>query len=166
MNRQTANLTNRGLQRSLMMGSFLKQNVLGGQNVNGIFALEPMTHLQTAQQYPDMVPLETMQQFAMLNQITLFHQNDTPVPANSFPVNVSYASDNVPNGVARPLLTCSPRAGLSHSCQGLDFRDPSGANENLLRDRDYSKLIRVLRVRGALGNRDHDDGGHQSNGML
>jgi hypothetical protein len=81
-----------------------------------------------------MVPLETIQQFAMLNQITLFHQNDTPVAANSFPVSVSYASDNVPDGVVRPLLTCSPGDGLSHSCQGLDFRDPSGANEDLLRD--------------------------------
>ncbi len=134
MNRQTANLTSRGLQRALRMGSFLKQNVLGGQNVNGIFALQPMTHLQTAQDYPDMVPLETIQQFAMLNHITLSHQGDLPVAANSFPVNVSYASDNVPDGVVRPLLTCSPAAGLSHSCQGLDFRDPSGANEDLLRE--------------------------------
>lgn len=134
MNAQTANLTSRGFQRALKMGSFLQQNVLGGQNVNGIFALQPMTHLQTAQQYPDMVPLETIQQFAMLNQITLFHPNDTPVPASSFPVNVSYASDNVPDGVVRPLLSCSARNGLSRSCQGLDFRDLSGANEDLLRE--------------------------------
>ncbi len=134
MNRRTANLTGRGLQRALMMGSFLKQNVLGGQNAQGIFALQPMTHLQTAQQYPDMVPLETMQQFALLNQVTLWHEGDLPVAANSFPVNVSYASDNVPDGVDRPLLACSPRAGLSHSCQGLDFRNPAGANEALLRD--------------------------------
>jgi hypothetical protein len=134
MNARTANLTSRGLQRALRMGSFLKQNMLGGQNVNGIFALEPMTHLQTAQQYPDMVPLEMIEQFAMLNQITLFQQNDAPVPASSFPLNVSYPSDDVPEGVVRPLLMCSPRNGLSHTCQGLDFRDPSGANENLLRD--------------------------------
>ncbi len=134
INARTANLTSRGLQRALRMGSFLQQNVLGGQNVNGIFALQPMTHLQTVQQYPDMVPLETMQQFAMLNQMTLWHGNDPPLAANSFPVNDSYASDNVPDGVDRPLLTCSPRAGLSHTCQGLDFRDPSGANEDLLRE--------------------------------
>ena len=134
MNLETANLTGRGLQRALMMGSFLQEKVLGGQKAQGIFALQPMTHLQTGQQYPDMVPLETIQQFAMLNQITLWHGPNLPVGANSFPVNVSYASDDVPDGVDRPLLTCSPRAGLSHSCQGLDFRDPSGANENLLRD--------------------------------
>lgn len=134
MNAQTANLTSRGLQRALMMGSFLQKDVLGGQNVNGIFALEPMTHLQTGQQYPDMVPLETVQQFAMLNQISLSHQNDAPVAANSFPIGVSYASDNVPERVARPFLACSPGGGLSHSCQGLDFRDPAGANEKLLRD--------------------------------
>ena len=48
MNPETANLTNRGLQRTLAMGSFLQEKVLGGLNVNGIFALEPMTHLQTA----------------------------------------------------------------------------------------------------------------------
>jgi hypothetical protein len=134
MNARTANLTSRGLQRALRMGSFLQQSVLGGQNANGIFALQPMTHLQTAQQYPDMVPLETIQQFAMLNQITLSHQTDTPVSANSFPVNVSYASDNVPDGVIRPFLTCSSGDGLSHTCQGLDFRDPSGVNEDLLRE--------------------------------
>jgi hypothetical protein len=44
----TANLTNRGLQRSLLMATYLKQQVLGGKNVTGLYALEPMTHLQTA----------------------------------------------------------------------------------------------------------------------
>ena len=67
----TANLTNKGLQRSLLMAPFLQQAVLGMNNVTGIYALEPMTHLQTAGNYPDMVALETIQQFAMLNQITL-----------------------------------------------------------------------------------------------
>jgi hypothetical protein len=134
MNRQTANLTSRGFQRALMMGSFLKQNVLGGQSVNGIFALEPMTHLQTERQYPDMVPLETVQQFAMLNQIALSYVNNSPVVANSFPLNVSYASDDVPDGVAPPFMLCTSQAGLPHSCQGVDFRDPGGANEELLRD--------------------------------
>ncbi len=132
MNTSTANLTSRGLQRALRMGSFLQQDVLGGQNVNGIFALEPMTHRQAAGQYPDMVPLETMQQFAALNQIQLSHPNDTPVTANSFPVNVSYPSDDVPDSVAKPFLMCSSSMGLSHSCQGLDFRDPANVNEGLL----------------------------------
>lgn len=134
MNLQTANLTSRGFRRALMMASFLKQNVMGGQNVNGIFALEPMTHLQTAQQYPDMVPLETMQQFAMLNQVTLSYKGNFPVAAASFPINVSYASDDVPEGVAQPFLPCSTGIGLTHSCQGIDFRDPSGGNEELLRE--------------------------------
>jgi hypothetical protein len=134
MNPQTANLTSRGLQRTLMLGSFLKQNVLGGQNVNGIFALEPTTHLQSANLYPDMVPLETMQQFAVLNQIALSHPGDLPVAASSFPVNMSYSSDDVPDGVAQPFLMCSSGMGLAHGCAGLDFRDPAGANETLLSD--------------------------------
>ncbi len=134
IHRQTANLTSRGLQRSLMMASFLKQNVLGGENVNGIFALEPTTHLQTEHQYPDMVPLETMQQFSVLNQVELSHPGDTPVPAHSFPVNMSYPSDDVPENVAHPFMMCSSSMGLPHSCAGLDFRDPSGANEALLGD--------------------------------
>ncbi len=46
------------------MGSYLQKKVLGNQNVTGIYALEPMTHLQTANNYPDMVALETVQQFA------------------------------------------------------------------------------------------------------
>ena len=71
INPTTANLTNQGLQRSLLMATFLKQKVLGTKNVTGIYALEPMTHLQTASQHPDMVAFETVQQFAMLNQSTL-----------------------------------------------------------------------------------------------
>ncbi len=134
MNPNTANLTNRGLQRALAMGSFLQEKVLGGQNVNGIFALEPMTHLQDSNHYPDMVPLETIQQFAMLNQITLSYESFTPVANNSFPVNVSYSSAPVPSGVVQPLLMCSSANGLPYSCQGLDFRDESGANETLLSD--------------------------------
>jgi len=44
----TANLTNQGLQRSLLMATYLKENVLGNENVTSIYALAPMTHLQTA----------------------------------------------------------------------------------------------------------------------
>src|SRR5581483_8219309 len=82
INPNTANLTNRGLRRALMMGTFLQQQVLGGNNVNSIYALEPLTHLQTANGYPDMVSLETIQQFAMLNQTTQQPQGDAPVTAN------------------------------------------------------------------------------------
>jgi len=49
----TANLTSHGLQRSLLTAPFLQQNVLGKQNVTSIYALELMTHLQTAGNYPD-----------------------------------------------------------------------------------------------------------------
>jgi hypothetical protein len=66
VNPTTANLTSRGLQRSLMMATFLKQSVLGGNNVTSIFALEPMTHLQTANNYPDMAGVEAIEQFAMV----------------------------------------------------------------------------------------------------
>ena len=44
----TANLTSQGLQRSLLMATYLKENVLGNENVTSIYALAPMTHLQTA----------------------------------------------------------------------------------------------------------------------
>src|ERR1017187_7166292 len=83
----TANLTSQGLQRSLLMAPFLQQNVLGKQNVTGIYPLEPMTHLETANKYPDMVALETVQQFAMLNQITLSEAGQIPNTGNSDPIN-------------------------------------------------------------------------------
>src|SRR5664279_2344486 len=96
VNPTTANLTSQGLQRSLLMATFLQQQVLGTQNVTGIYALEPMTHLQTANNYPDMAALETIQQFAMLNQITLSDATlsdagQVPYTSNSYPINVSYA---------------------------------------------------------------------------
>ena len=53
VNADTACLTSQGLQRTLAMASFLRQTVMGGNNVNGLFALEPATHPQTANQYPD-----------------------------------------------------------------------------------------------------------------
>jgi hypothetical protein len=117
------------------MATFLQQNVLGAQNVTGIYALEPMTHLQTAGNYPDMIGLETIQQFAMLNQITLSHGSNSPVTANSCPLNASYSSAPVPDGVAQPFLTCPSGSGLPpYSCQGLDFRDLEHANETLVSD--------------------------------
>ncbi|MGA3009181.1 MAG: hypothetical protein ABSD72_02855 [Terracidiphilus sp.] len=122
MNPITANLSNRGLQRSLLMGTFLQHKVLGGNNVTGIYALEPMTHLQTANNYPDMVGLETIQQFAMLNQISL---SSPPVGAFSYPISASYASGPLPAGVAQPVLPCP-------ACQGLDFNDENGDNEALV----------------------------------
>jgi hypothetical protein len=129
VNPLTANLTSQGLQRSLLMAPFLQQNVLGGENVTGIYALEPMTHLQTTTTgyYPDMVALETIQQFALLNHITLSSDavGGTFYTGNNYPINASYALGSVPIGVATPSLPCP-------ECQGLDFDDQNGDNETLV----------------------------------
>jgi len=126
VNPDTANLTNRGLQRSLLMAPFLKQNVLGGKNVSGIYALEPMTHMQAAGKgtYPDIVPLAIIEQFAMLNQITLTNGN-LSFPANGYPILASYSADSIPVGVAPEAFPCP-------ACQGLDFKDQQGGNETLV----------------------------------
>ncbi len=128
VNPDTANLTNQGLQRSLRMATFLKRRVLGRKNVTGVYAIEPMTHLQTAGNYPDMAALETIQQFALLNQITLSSALPPayiPYTGNSYPINASYASGAVPTGVATPTAFCP-------NCQGLDFADQGGDNETLV----------------------------------
>jgi len=99
VNPATANLTNRGLQRSLRMAKFLRRHVLGRKNVTGIYVLEPMTHLQTASNYPDMAAPETIQQFALLNHITLssaLPPDYFPYTGNSYPLNASYAPGSVP----------------------------------------------------------------------
>jgi hypothetical protein len=126
VNPDTANLTSRGLQRSLLMATFLQHNVLGGKNVTAIYALEPMTHMQDASKgtYPDMVPLAIMEQFAMLNQITLADGNQD-FTANSYPILASYSADSIPVGVAPPSFPCA-------ACQGLDFKDQQGDNEALV----------------------------------
>ena len=125
INPSTANLTNQGLQRSLLMSALLKQNVLGGQNVTSIYALEPMTHLQTANNYPDLVGVATIQQFAMLNHISLSDGIDPPTSANSYPILASYSPGAIPAGVAPPAYPCT-------ACQGLDFNDQNGDNEALV----------------------------------
>ena len=127
INPDTSNLTNRGLQRSLRMARFLKHRVLGGKNVSEVYALEPTSHLQTVNSYPDMAALETIQQFALLNQITIssaLPPQFFPFTGNSYPINASYASSGVPTGVATPSPACP-------SCQGLDFADEGGDNETL-----------------------------------
>jgi hypothetical protein len=130
VNPATANLTNRGLQRSLLMAKFLQQQVLGSKNVTGVYTLEPMTHLQTANNYPDMAALWTIQQFVLLNQITLSTATgsySSPYTANSYPLNASYASGSVPSDATIPSTFCS-------SCQGLDFNDAASDNEALVAD--------------------------------
>ncbi len=127
INFRTANLTSQGLQRSLLTATFLKQQVLGARNATAIYAVEPMTHLQTASKYPDVVSLWTVQQFAMLNQITLSstYQGISPYTANSYPLNASYSSESVPSEAAPPFLPCT-------NCESLDFNDRSGDNETLV----------------------------------
>jgi hypothetical protein len=133
VNVSTANLTSQGLQRTLLMAPFLEQNVLGGNNVTGLYALEPMTHLQTAQQYPDMVALETVQQFALLNQITLSSNGEglNQITGYSYPINASYAAGSLPSGVAALPLPATPSYACP-GCQGLDFADAGSDNEILL----------------------------------
>ena len=123
----TATLTVQGLQRSLAMATFLQKSVLGGNNVNAIYALEPTTHLQTVNNYPDMNALMAVQQFALLNQITLSSDltGGSPYTGQNYPINVSYASGAVPSGVAVP-------AQFYPTCQGLDYNDTNGNNEILI----------------------------------
>ena len=116
INPDTASLTNQSLQRSLLMATYLKNQVLGTNNVTGIYTLAPMTHLQTANNYPDMAAIGFIQQFALLNQITV--QGTT---ANSFPINAAYAPGDVPSRVVEP----SP---YIPGAQGLAFNDASGNN--------------------------------------
>jgi hypothetical protein len=129
INPVTANLTSQGLQRALMMGSYLHQQVLGSENVTEIYALEPMTHLQTANNYPDMVALETIQEFALVNQDSLPESpvGSTLYAANSFPINSSYAVGQIVAGVATPFFNCV-------GCQGIDFSDQGGDNESLMNE--------------------------------
>ncbi|MDD2736518.1 MAG: hypothetical protein PHF56_21510 [Desulfuromonadaceae bacterium] len=131
INRTTANLTSQGLQRSLQMATFLKQQVLGGENVNGIYALSPMTHLQTANNYPDMASIGFIQQFALLNKSTFSNYT-----GNSFPINVAYAQGSVPvpDGVIEPVAGAfwpgSPAYGTTST--GLDFNNTNGNNDTLV----------------------------------
>lgn len=128
VNPATTNLSNQGLNRSLKMASYLKTQVLGNQNVSAIYAISPMTHLQTAHNLPDMAAMGAIQQFAMLNQFTqpLFGTATTAPTANSFPLNLAYAAGQVlPTGVVAPFMDCP-------SCQGLDFGNSGGVNDALL----------------------------------
>jgi hypothetical protein len=128
VNPDTANLTNQGLQRSLLMATYLKQQVLGTKNVNRIYTLEPMTHLQTANNLPDMAAVWYIQQFAMLNQIALTGIGGYGSPlttSNSYPLSASYGPGSVPAGVPASVISCT-------GCMGLDFNDAKGNNEALV----------------------------------
>ncbi len=126
INPDTANLSNQGLQRSLLMATYLKTQVLGTKNVTGIYALAPMTHLQTPNNYPDMTAIGFIQQFALLNQVTLpLYPSGSNYTANSYPINAAYAPGSVPNGVHVPATYCP-------DCWGLDFNNTEGNNDALV----------------------------------
>ncbi len=130
----TANLTSQGLQRSLLMAAYLKRNVLGGNNVNGIYVLEPMTHLQTANNYPDMTAIGYIQQFALLNRKTLpVDAAGSTYTAYSYPINTAYVQGAVPAGVAAPASYCP-------DCNGLDFNNTGGDNDALVSGIINSKI--------------------------
>jgi len=116
INPSTANLSNQGLQRSLLLATYLKQQLLGTNNVTAIYTLEPMTHLQTANKYPDMAAIGFIQQFALLNRKTILGTT-----ADSYPLFAGYAPGDVPAGVAVP----SPYVP---GAQGLAFNDANGNN--------------------------------------
>jgi hypothetical protein len=122
----TANLTSQGLQRSLLMATYLKENVLGEENVTSIYALAPMTHLQTEEKYPDMNAIGSIQQFALLNQHTLpiWNASYSSWTAYSYPIKASYAEGSVPDGVAIPKPYYS-------DCAGLDFNDTIDNNRDI-----------------------------------
>ena len=116
VNPYTANLTSQGLERSLLTGTYLHQ-LAGTSSVNGIYALTPMTHLQTAGNFPDMVAAETVEQFAALTQVTMstaYPGYGSPLTIGGYPINASPPSDSCAN------------------CQGLDFADQGGDNEALV----------------------------------
>lgn len=124
INPNTANLTNKGLQRSLLMATYLKKQVLGTKNVTSIYVLEPMTHLQTANNYPDMAAIGYIQQFALLNQITLTGVGGAGSPfytAHSYPISAS----PVTKSIKYPLDFCP-------DCQGLDFNNTGSNNDSLV----------------------------------
>lgn len=134
INPDTANLTSQGLQRSLMMATYLKQQVLGGNNVTGIYTISPMSHLQTANNYPNMAAIGFIQQFALLNQMTLtLDANGTRYTANSFTINASYARpEGVPAGVAIPQPSGNSASAYCSTCSGLDYNNTAGINDALL----------------------------------
>jgi hypothetical protein len=125
---ETANLTPQGLQRSLQMATFLKQQVLDDNNVTSIYTISPMTHLQTDNQYPDMTSIGYIQQFALLNQQTLPVNTDgNTYTANSYSLNVAYPSEkSLPDGVE------DPKYGYSAKCSGLDYNNTDGINDAIV----------------------------------
>lgn len=123
INEKTANLTNQGLRRAMKLAVWLRTSLLGSVDVKGIYALEPTSHLQTDANYPDLVPLEFIEQFAMVNQYSEFAPQT--VTGSSFPVNLSYSQSSVPADAPVP-------ASFPAGCRGIDYADRNGDNESLV----------------------------------
>ncbi len=151
INPTTANLSNQGLQRSLLMATYLKQQLLGTNNVTGIYVLEPMTHLQTVNNYPDMAAIGFIQQFALLNQFTI--QGTT---GDSYPIDAAYASGYVPAGVV-------DAKSISYLiAQGLVFNDASGDNVALVTRIIQENIPGLLCLLSALGDYQRPAGKYQN----
>lgn len=128
----TANLTSQGLNRSLQLATYLKEIVLSSKNVDGIYALSPMTHLQTENNYPDMTAIGYIQEFAMLNESTLAVGSTTDAngnkslvnfTANSFPIKVSYESnESIPDGVSKPPSISPNSVGLDYNSVDNNYK--------------------------------------------
>lgn len=125
IDKDTANLTPQGLNRSLQMATYLKKNLLRSKNATSIYTLAPMTHLQTPNQYPDMTSIGYIQQFALLNQTTLPISETSSYTANTLPIKASYPKGSVPENVSVPEKFCS-------DCSGLDFKNTNGSNDALV----------------------------------
>lgn len=116
----TANLTAQGLDRSLKLASYLKQTVLGDNNVTWIYALQPVSHFR--KNYPDMASLSFIQQFAMLNLTTLPISDTNTLTAYSMPIKTSYSPYGLPNQTVN-------FGEFNQSLAGLSFGDINGSNE-------------------------------------
>lgn len=70
--------------------------------------------------------MEFIQQFALVNQITLpSGPGSPPSIGHSYPISASYGSGPLPSGVGTQLASCQ-------DCQGLDFGDVQGDNDALV----------------------------------
>jgi len=121
----TANLTNQGLNRSLKLASYLKQTVLGDNNVTRIYALQPISYIQNG--HPYMASLSFIQQFAMLNPTTLSISDSNTLTAYSTPIKVSYS----PHGLPTQSVNLEE---YNQSLAGLSFGDINGSNELVTSD--------------------------------
>ena len=126
VNPATANLSGQGLQRVIRLAAFVQSTLLGSASPGELYGLEPATHLQNG--FPDLVPLEFLEQLSVLEQYTedvLLPQPPTITTGDSFPIDVSFTLASLPSGAAVP-------PAFYPSCQGLDFADSGGDNETLV----------------------------------